>query len=83
MDVTNSINPNAVGSAVQGIQIQQQRLEQNVEEVASAEAFSGRDSSSQDRALVEQADIVNGFQANARSLQASGERIGTILDIRV
>lgn len=83
MDSVNNTNTSAIGAAVQGIQIQQQRFEQNVEKVADTEAFTGRDSSSQDRALLEQGEIVNGFQANARSLQAAGERIGTILDIRV
>ena len=84
MEISNTgTNTNAIGSAFQGIQAQEQRFQQNVEQVASSEAFNSRDSSSQDRALVEQAEIVNGFQANARSLQAAGERVGTLIDIQV
>lgn len=80
----DAINHNAAAaSAFQGIQVQQQRLEQNVEEIANSEAGSGRDTSSQDRALVEQIDIVNSLQANANSLKVAGERIGTLLDIQV
>lgn len=74
---------NALGTSFNGIQTQQQRLQQNVAEVASTEAATGRDSSTQDRALVEQTDIVTSLQANARSLQAAGERIGTLIDIKV
>ena len=80
MEVTNH---NAAATAFQGIQVQQQRLEQNVEQIANSEAGAGRDTSSQDRALVEQIDIVNSLQANARSLEVAGERIGTLVDIQV
>ncbi len=78
MDISSYAN-----NAYTGLQIQQQRLDQNVAKVASAEAASGRDSSTQDRALVEQAEIVTSMQANARSLEAASERIGTLLDIKV
>lgn len=78
MDISNAIN-----NAYQGIQTQQQRLQQNVAEVASSEAASGRDTRTQDRALVEQTEIVTSLQANARSLQAAGERIGTLINIKV
>lgn len=78
MDISNALN-----SAFHGIQTQQQRLQQNVAEVASVEAASGRDTSTQDRALVEQIEIISSLQANARSLQAAGERIGTLIDIKV
>lgn len=78
MDISNALN-----SAFHGIHTQQQRLQQNVTEVASVEAASGRDTSTQDRALVEQIEIISSLQANARSLQAAGERIGTLIDIKV
>ena len=78
MDISSSIN-----NAYNGLQLQQQRLQQNVAEVASAEAANARDTSTQDRALVEQAEIAASLQANARSLEAAGERIGTLLDIKV
>ncbi len=84
MDIA-STHTNAYGaqsSAVEGIQIQQERLNENVSEIANSEAASGRDTQSQDRALVEQREIVNNLQANAKSLQAAGERIGTLIDTK-
>jgi Cu/Ag efflux pump CusA len=75
--------PSTITSAYSGIQTQTQRMDKNVAEVASVEASSGRDSSTQDRALVEQIDIINSLQANARSLEAASDRIGTLLDIKV
>ena len=78
MDISNAIN-----SAFHGLQVQQQRLQRNVNEVASIEPTSARDSRTQDRALVEQIEIISSFQANARSLQAASERIGTLLDVKV
>ena len=78
MDISSTLN-----NAYNGLQLQQQRLQQNVTEVASTEATNARDSSTQDRALVEQQEIVTSMQANARSLEAAGERIGTLLDIKV
>jgi len=82
MDIA-STHTNAYGaqsSAVEGIQIQQEKLNENVSEIANSEAASGRDTQTQDRALVEQREIVNNLQANAKSLQAAGERIGTLID---
>lgn len=73
---------NTIGNAYSGLQLQQERLDRNVAEITSTEASAGRDASTQDRALVEQSEIVAGFQSNARSLQAAGERIGTLLDVR-
>ncbi len=78
MDISSYAN-----NAYNGLQVQQQRLDQNVAKVASAEAASGRDTTTQDRALVEQAEIVNSMKANALSLEAASERIGTLLDIKV
>ena len=72
----------AVNSAFTGVQTQLQRFNENVTEVASTEAVAGRDTSTQDRALVEQVEIVTSLQANAKSLQAAGERIGTLLDVK-
>jgi len=78
VEILNSIN-----QAYNGLQLQQQRLDRNVVQIANVEAASGRDSRTQDRALVEQGEIVNSLRANAKSLQAAGERIGTLLDIKV
>lgn len=78
MDISSAMN-----NAYSGLQIQQQRFDRGVSQVASAEALNGRDTRTQDRALVEQQEIASSFQANARSLEAAGERIGTIIDIKV
>ena len=50
-----------------------------VSEVTATEAASARDIQSRDREG-EQNEIVDSLQTNARSLQAAGERIGTIID---
>ena len=73
----------AVTNAVSGLQEQNQRFEKNVEEVASSSSSSSRDASSQDKALVEQLEIVNNFRANAEALRTSNEVIGSIVDIEV
>ena len=78
MEISNALN-----SAFHGVHAQQQRLDKNVAQVASVEAASGRDTSTQDRALVEQIEIISSLKANARSLQAASERIGTLIDIKV
>ncbi len=52
-----------------------------VSEVAATEAASARDIQSRDRES-EQNEIVDSLQTNARSLQAAGERIGTIIDVQ-
>ena len=72
-----------ITNAYSGIQTQSQRLDKNVEQVASVEAASSHDTSTQDRALVEQIDIINSLRANAKSLQAASDRIGTLIDIKV
>jgi len=77
------ILPSANTSAVEGIRTQEQRFERNVAEAARDEGPQGRDSSSQDRALVEQGEIVQAVRANARSLEAASERVGTLVDIEV
>lgn len=56
--------------------------QQGVNEVSATEATVARDIQTQDRALREQNDIVNSLQSNARSLQASGERVGTRIDVQ-
>lgn len=73
----------ASGSAAAGIREQLKDLEQNVAEVAQGESNGSLDSGSRDRALVEQGEIVRAVRANARSLEASNQVIGTILDIKV
>ncbi len=78
MDISSLVN-----TANYGTLIQQQNSEVGVNEVANVEAAGGHDIKSQDKALVEQNEIVDSFHANARSLQAAGERIGTLIDIKV
>jgi hypothetical protein len=73
----------ASGNAVEGIREQLTRLDQNVNEVAQGESSDSLASGSRDRALVEQAEIVRAVRANARSLEASSQVIGTLLDIKV
>ena len=78
-----TILPSANNSAAEGIRTQEQRFERNVAEVARNESTQTRDSSSQDRALIEQGEIVQAVKANARSLEAASQRIGTLVDIEV
>lgn len=86
MDISSSVRspqilPSATTSAVEGINTQQQLLERNVEQVAEGQSADAKNSNSQDRALVEQQQIVTAVQANARSLEAANERLGTLIDI--
>jgi len=88
MEISSSVVNSAVGTsatanAVAGLQEQNQRFEKNVEEVASSSSSSSRDASSQDKALVEQQEIVNNFRGNAEALRAANETVGTIIDIEV
>ena len=71
----------ATQSAVEGIRTQEELLERNVTEVARSESAESHDTSSRDRALTEQNEIVQAVQANARSLEAANERIGTLVDL--
>ena len=80
---STTILPSANNSAAEGIRTQEQRFKRNVAEVARNESSQARDSSSQDRALIEQGEIVQAVQANARSLEASSQRVGTLIDIKV
>jgi hypothetical protein len=73
----------AGSSAIAGIREQLAGLERNVAEVAQGESNGSPDSGSRDRALIEQGEIVRAVRANARSLEASNQAIGTILDIKV
>lgn len=70
-------------SAVQGIREQLQRLEQNVAEVARNDGSDAFASGSRERALLEQDEIVRAVRANARSLEAANQTVGTIIDIKV
>jgi len=81
--INSSTGGSAVTNAVAGLQEQNQRFEKNVAEVASSSSSSSRDASSQDKALVEQQEIVNNFRGNAEALKASNEAIGSIIDIEV
>ena len=75
--------PEASRSAVEGIREQLQRLDQNVAEVARGEGSDTLAAGSRDRALVEQSEIVRAAKANARSLEAANQVLGTIIDIKV
>jgi hypothetical protein len=88
MNIPNSVNyipsvPSASSTAVEGIQVQEERLERNVTEVARPENSNTSDAGTQDRALVEQSDIVRAVQANARTLEVASQNVGTLLDISV
>ena len=52
-------------------------------EVARAEKGDESAPGSRDRALVEQIQIENAVRANARSLEAANETLGTLLDVKV
>lgn len=73
----------ASSNAVEGIRAQEQRLARNVTEVARSESNGSENSTSRDKALIEQREIIQSVQANARSLEAAGQRIGTLIDIQV
>ena len=88
MNITDSARPqytnsDAARSAVEGIREQLTRLDQNVAEVAQDENSDAFAPGSRDRALVEQNEIVNAVRANARSLEASNQALGTIIDIKI
>ncbi len=70
-------------SAAEGIREQLTRLDQNVAQVARGENSDSLASGSRERALVEQSEIVRAVRANARSLEAANQAIGTIIDIKV
>ncbi len=80
---STTLIPSATNSAADGIRTQEQRFERNVAEVSSNNQTQARDANSQDRALIEQHEIVQAVQANARSLEAASQRIGTLVDIEV
>jgi hypothetical protein len=87
MDISSSvrapqITPSVTTSAVEGINTQLQLLERNVEQVAAGQGAEAQNTNSQDRGLVEQQQIVTAVQANARSLEAANERLGTVIDIK-
>lgn len=75
--------PDPGRNAVEGIREQLNRLERNVSEVASAVSSDNPAPFSRERALLEQNQIVTAVRANARSLEAANQTVGTILDIKV
>lgn len=86
MDISSSVRPSqilpsATNSAVEGINTQQQLLERNIEQIAQGQGADAQNSYSQNRTLVEQQQIVTAVQANARSLEAANERLGSLIDI--
>lgn len=78
MDIQSTLN-----TAYFGLQTQQQRLDRNVAEIAATDSSTARDTRPQDRALAEQSEIAAAVKANARSLEAASDRIGTLIDISV
>ena len=88
MNITSPANspyaiPDASRSAVEGIREQLTRLDQNVAEVAQSEGSETFAPGSRERALVEQQQIVLAVRANAKSLEAASQALGTIIDIKV
>lgn len=88
MNVINSARPmypipDASRVAADGIREQLNRLDRNVAEVASAVGSDNPAPFSSERALLEQNQIVTAVRANARSLEAANQAVGTILDIKV
>ena len=75
--------PDMSRTAAEGIKEQVKRLQRNAAEVASAESMNNFSPGSLAHALVEQREIVLAVRANARSLEAANQAIGTILDIKV
>ncbi len=75
--------PDASHSAVEGIREQLTRLDQNVAEVARGESSDDFTTGSRNLALVEQHEIVRAVRANARSLEAVNQALGTIIDIKI
>ena len=75
--------PDAASSAVEGLREQFARLERNVNEVARGERGDGFAPGSQERALIEQQEILRNTRANARSLETANRVLGTIIDIKV
>ncbi|MFT5219773.1 MAG: hypothetical protein ACI9LO_000568 [Planctomycetota bacterium] len=75
-------NYSAQQSAEAGIRQQIQRLDENVTTVAQSSFENSADADPQ-RSLVEQQEIVQAVRANASSLVASNEVVGTLLDIKV
>lgn len=77
MDISTSLL-----TSYQGVRSLRQNPDQGINEVASTESTRARDIQTQDRATIEQTEIVNSLQSNARSLQAAGERVGTLIDVQ-
>lgn len=82
---TNQIStvPSATTSAREGLRAQDKIFERNVVEVAQPGNSNAHDIDSRDKALVEQKEIVQAVQANARSLEAGNESVGTLIDLKV
>jgi hypothetical protein len=81
--VSTSILADPGRSAVEGIRNEEQRFVRNVEEIAKTTGTTTQNEPDLDKALVEQIDIQNAFNANARSLEVASQLAGTIIDIKV
>lgn len=77
MEISSSIS-----ATYQNLRTPQREQVESVSEVVSTEPTPARDITTQDRSSTEQSDIVNSLQTNARSLQAAGERVGTLIDVQ-
>jgi hypothetical protein len=87
MDISSSVRspqilPSVTTSAVEGINTQQQLLERNVEQASEGKGAEAQNTNSQDKGMAEQQQMVTAVQANARSLEAANERMGTLIDIK-
>ena len=87
MDISSSVRspqilPSVTTSAVEGINTQQQLLERNIEQVSEGQGAEAKNTNSQDKGMAEQQQMVTAVQANARSLEAANERMGTLIDIK-
>ncbi len=88
MDVSGINKPpqtvaDPAATAADGIRQQVERLQRNVAEVARGEQDDAASAGTRDQALIEQQEIVRAVRANARSLEAANDAVGTILDIKV
>lgn len=88
MNVTTPINPqlavpDASRNAVGAIQEQQDTLDRNVVEASRTENTTSFDEGNQDRALVQQEEIVRTVQSQAEALESSNGNVGTLIDVKV
>jgi hypothetical protein len=77
MDISN-----ALSNAYLVNRLDSRARQANVNETAAIEPSVARDTQTRDRVQTEQNEIIDSLRANARTLQASGERVGTLIDVQ-